>query len=49
MVAFITGLLVGGAVGYITAALCWTAAEEDAKLLDEFGIGEDEEIHHGHS
>lgn len=49
MTTFIVGLLVGGAVGYITAALCWTAAEEDSKLLNELGIGEDEEIRHGHS
>lgn len=46
MTTFIVGLLVGGAVGYITAALMQTASAEDDKcLLDEINMFDDEEIH----
>lgn len=46
MTTFIVGLLVGGAVGYITAALMTTAsAEDDKTLLDEINMFDDEEIH----
>ena len=46
MTTFIVGLLVGGAVGYITAALMNTASAEDGKtLLDEINMFDDEEIH----
>ena len=46
MTTFIVGLLVGGAVGYITAALMTTASAEDDKcLLDEINMFDDEEIH----
>ena len=46
MTTFIVGLLVGGAVGYITAALMITASAEDDKcLLDEINMFDDEEIH----
>ena len=46
MTTFIVGLLVGGAVGYITAALMQTAsAEDDKTLLDEINMFDDEEIH----
>lgn len=48
MTTFIVGLLVGGAVGYITAALMQTASAEDDKcLLDEINMFDDEEIHTG--
>ena len=46
MVAFIVGLLLGGAVGYVTAAMMQTASAEDDKcLLDEINMFDDEEIH----
>ena len=46
MTTSIVGLLVGGAVGYITAALMTTAsAEDDKTLLDEINMFDDEEIH----
>ena len=46
MTAFITGLLVGGAVGYVAAALMKAAHDEDAAmLLDELNMFDDEEIH----
>ena len=46
MTTFIVGLLVGGAVGYITAALMQTAsAEDDKTLLDEINMFDDEEIY----
>ena len=44
MTGFIVGLLVGGAVGYITAALMQTASAEDDKcLLDELNVYDKEE------
>lgn len=46
MTTFIVGLLVGGAMGYVTAALMQTASAEDDKcLLDELNMFDDEEIH----
>lgn len=46
MISFITGLLVGGAVGFITAAMLSVASDED-DWMEELGRGEDEEIHYG--
>lgn len=46
MIGFITGLLVGGAVGFITAAMLSVASDED-DWMEELGRGEDEEIHYG--
>lgn len=45
MTTFIVGLLVGGAVGYITAALMTTASAEDDKMVDSIGVYDEEEIH----
>lgn len=42
MISFITGLLIGGSLGYIVSALMQTAsAEDDRSLLDELGVDED--------
>ena len=35
MIGFITGLLVGGAVGFITAAIMSVGSEEDDRYFDE--------------
>lgn len=46
MTHFIVGLLIGGAVGYVTAALMQTAsAEDDRCLLDELNIYDKEETY----
>ena len=46
MIGFIAGLLVGGAVGFITASMLSVASDED-DWMEELGCGEDEEIHYG--
>lgn len=50
MTPFIVGMIVGVTVigaplGYAVHALMRAAKDEDARLLDELGIGEDEIIH----
>lgn len=45
MIGFITGLIVGGAAGFITGAILTVGSEEDDLMLDEFNMFDDEEIH----
>ena len=42
---FLAGLLYGGAVGFVTAALLQTASDEDDMMLDSIGVYNEEEIH----
>ena len=42
---FALGLFIGGAVGFITAALLQTASDEDDMMLDSIGVYNEEEIH----
>jgi len=42
---FTLGLLLGGAVGFVTAALLQTASDEDDMMLDSIGVYNEEEIH----
>ena len=42
---FLAGLLSGGAVGFVTAALLQTASDEDDMMLDSIGVYNEEEIH----
>lgn len=46
MIGFIAGLLVGGAVGFVTAAFMQAASEEDDMMVSELNMFDDEEIHH---
>lgn len=42
---FLAGLLSGGAVGLVTAALLQTASDEDDMMVDSIGVYNEEEIH----
>ena len=42
---FLAGLLSGGAVCFMTAALLQTASDEDDMMLDSIGVYNEEEIH----
>ena len=42
---FLAGLLSGGTVGFVTAALLQTASDEDDMMLDSVGVYNEEEIH----
>lgn len=46
MIGFITGLLVGGAVGFVIAAFAQAASEEDDMMVSELNMYDAEEIHH---
>ena len=45
MIGFITGLIVGGAAGFVVGAILTVGSEEDDLMLDEFNMFDDEEIH----
>ena len=45
MLGFIAGLFLGGAVGFMTAALLQTASDEDDMMVDSIGVYNEEEIH----
>jgi len=42
---FALWLFIGGAVGFVTAALLQTASDEDDMMLDSIGVYNEEEIH----
>ena len=42
---FALGLFIGGAVGFVTAALLQTASDEDDMMVDSIGVYNEEEIH----
>ena len=42
---FLAGLLSGGAVGLVTAALIQTESDEDDMMVDSIGVYNEEEIH----
>ena len=42
---FLAGLLSGGAVGLVTAALLQTEIDEDDMMVDSIGVYNEEEIH----
>lgn len=45
MIGFITGVLVGGCLGYGVAVIMRAAKDEDGLLFKELNMFDDEEIH----